>query len=276
LDIKLIALDMDGTTLRDDKTMSQRNTKVLQAAQARGIQIVPTTGRPKKMIPKPILDVGAIRYVITSNGASVCDLEDNSILYSNLMTEQESVKLIDFLAGYNLFVEAYCEGGSYTDRKDLPLISTFKNFPQIYIDIIMESQTFVDDMPGFLKRENKRIEKVNIPYLEPEVYVELIEKLRSMKEYAITSSFLQNIEINRATANKGEALGRLCGHLGIRPEQVMAFGDGSNDFEMLKFAGCGVAMQNAIEPLKPVADFITRTNEEDGVAYAIQKFLDFN
>ncbi len=276
MNIKLIALDMDGTTLRDDKTMSPKTTEVLRAAQARGIFIVPTTGRPKHMIPKPILDVGSIRYAITSNGASVFDLKDDSALYTNLMTQQEADNIMGFLTQYDLFVEAYCEGRSYTGKKSLQLIHTFKDFPQIYIDIIMQSQTFVDDLPSFLKKEKKRIEKINIPYMEPQVHAELIEKLGGMKEYAITSSFLQNLEINRASANKGEALGHLCQRLGIRAEQVMAFGDGSNDLEMLQFAGCAVAMQNAVEHLKPIADFVTCTNEQDGVAYAIEKFIDLN
>lgn len=276
MNIKLIALDMDGTVLRNDKTISPKTVEVLRAVQAHGIMIVPTTGRPKKVIPQPILDVGAIRYAITSNGASIIDLESDSILYSNIMTRQETDKIITFLAGYDIFVEAYCEGDSYTDKKSLRLIPTFKDFPPIYLEMIMKSQTFIDDMPAFIKKEEKRLEKINIPYMEPEMYTEILSKLCGMKEYAITSSFLQNIEINRATANKGEALGHLCKHLGLRAEQVMAFGDGSNDLEMLQFAGFAVAMQNAIEPLKPLASFITRSNEEDGVAYAIEKFIDLN
>jgi len=274
LNIKLIALDMDGTVLRTDKTISPKTMEVLRAAQARGIHIVPTTGRPRKMIPQPILDVGSIRYAITSNGASLADLVTDSILYSNIMTRQETDHIISFLAGYNLFVEAYCEGDSYTDKENLKLIPTFKDFPPIYVEMIMRSQTFIEDMPGFIKRENKRLEKINVPYLEPGVYEEVLAKLLTMKDYAITSSFLENIEINRATANKGEALGHLCKLLGIPAEQVMAFGDGSNDLEMLQFAGFGVAMGNAIEPLRPLANYITRSNEEDGVAYAIEKFID--
>lgn len=273
MNIKLIALDMDGTVLRDDKTISNKNTEVLRAAQARGILIVPTTGRPKKMIPQPIMDVGNIRYAITSNGASVYDLKEETVLYTNTMTEQESAKLLDFLSGYNVLVEAYCDGNSYTDKKAFPLISTFKGYPQIYIDLIYESQTFIEDMPGFMKREHKQVEKVNIPYMDKAMCKDLLEKLGNMKEYALTSSFFENIEINRASSNKGDGLGHLCKQLGILPEEVMAFGDGDNDFEMIKFAGCGVVMQNAVEPLKPLADFVTLTNEEDGVAYAIEKFI---
>jgi Cof subfamily protein (haloacid dehalogenase superfamily) len=273
LDIKLIALDMDGTVLKDDKNISKKTVEALRAAQERGILIVPATGRPKKMIPERIFDVGAIRYAITSNGACVYDLAEDSVFYSNLMTEQESTKLIDFLSGYDLFVEAYCDGGSFTDEKSRRLIASFTDFPQLYIDMIMKTQTFIEDMPGFLKKGKKRVEKVNIPYMDPHIGLEVHEKLSGMKEYALTSSFLQNIEINRASANKGEALGYLCQSLGIQPEQVMAFGDGSNDIEMLQFAGMGVAMQNAIEPLKPIANFITRSNQEDGVAYAIEQFI---
>jgi Cof subfamily protein (haloacid dehalogenase superfamily) len=265
---------MDGTTLQDDKNISAKNMQVLRAAQARGILIVPATGRPKKLIPEAIFNVGGIRYCVTSNGASVYDYQQNKLIYSNMMTQEESEKLIQFLSSNNLFVEAYSGGESYTDIKSKALLSGFKNFPKVYMDFILEAQTFVEDLPAFLKRENMQVEKINIPYIEPEQCVGVLEQLREMKEYTLTSSFFNNIEINHAGTSKGDALSHLCNRLGIRPEQVMAIGDGDNDMEMLKFAGCGVAMKNGIDRLKSIADYITLSNEEDGVAYAIERLID--
>lgn len=274
MEIKLIALDMDGTTLLDDKTISPKNMQVLRDAQARGILVVPATGRPRKIIPDSIFEVGGIQYSITSNGACVYDHEQEQVLYSNLMTPEEALNLMDFLSQYDLFVEAYSDGQSYTERQKLRLLSEIEDFPQIYMDFILATQNFVDDLPAFLKQNDKKIEKVNLPYIEPKLCTEVLTKLREMKEYTLTSSFFNNIEINRAGASKGDALSHLCKRLGIRPQEVMAFGDGDNDVEMLKFAGCGVAMGNAIERLKNCADFITLSNHEDGVAYAIERLID--
>lgn len=271
MNYKLIALDMDGTALTTEKTMSPKTTRVLRAAVKRGILVVPATGRVRKLIPQPILDVGSIRYAITANGASILDLEKDTVLYENLLTEEQTNRLIDYLMGCNVLVEAYAGGDSYVDKKHLALVSTFHDYPQIYVDMILKHQTFVDDLPKFLKEGKKRVEKVNLPYMEADVRDKIWKKLSEKNEYALTSSFNNNIEINGATANKGDGLRHLCEKLGIKPEEVIAFGDETNDLDMLEFAGCGVAMQNGCEKAKQAADFVTLSNDEDGIPYALEK-----
>ncbi|MBW7572845.1 Cof-type HAD-IIB family hydrolase [Caproiciproducens faecalis] len=273
MDIRLIALDMDGTVLKTDKTMSPKTAQTLRAAADSGIMLVPATGRMRGMIPREMLDVGTISYAITSNGASIIDLEKDREIYANQMTLEDSRRIIDFLMPYDVMVEAYAEGRSYVDNRHYSLLSTFKGYPKLLMDLILQYQTFVDDLPGFLKKNRLCLEKINIPYMGTEVREELAEKLEAMKEYSITASFGNNLEINAASASKGDALSHLCQKLGIAPEQVMAFGDERNDLEMLKFAGCGVAMGNGHEDVRQVADYVTLTNEEDGVADAIEKLL---
>lgn len=271
MNIKLIALDMDGTALTTEKTMLPKTTRVLRAAAQRGIHIVPATGRVRKLIPRPILDVGSIRYAITANGATVLDLEKETVLYENLLTEEQSNRLIDYLMGCNVLVEAYTGGDSYVDKKHLELIPTFKDYPQIFVDMFLKYQTPVDDLPNFLKKGKRRLEKINIPYMEPDVREMIWNELSKKQEFALTSSFSNNIEINRASANKGDGLRHLCERLGIKPEEVIAFGDETNDLRMLEFAGCGVAMQNGCEEAKQAADFVTLSNDEDGIPYALEK-----
>ncbi|MGX8701300.1 Cof-type HAD-IIB family hydrolase [Caproiciproducens sp.] len=276
MDIKLIALDMDGTVLKTDKTMSPKTVRILRAAAARGIELVPATGRMRQMIPKEMLDVGSIRYAITSNGASAVDLEKDSVIYTNRMTAEESEWIIDFLMPYHVMVEAYAEGGSYIDQKHYELLSTFRDYPPAMRDMILKYQTFVEDLPGFLKKNGWLLEKINIPYMEEDVRRELVEKLTQKEEYAITASFGSNLEINAASTSKGDALSHLCALLAVSPEQVMAFGDERNDLQMLEFAGCGVAMGNGHASVRQIADYVTLTNEEDGVAHAIEKLLDIH
>ncbi|WP_444658916.1 Cof-type HAD-IIB family hydrolase [Caproiciproducens sp. R2] len=276
MDIKLIALDMDGTVLKTDKTVSPKTVRILRAAAARGIELVPATGRMRKMIPKEMLDVGSIRYAITSNGASAVDLEKDRVIYANQMTAEESDWIIDFLMPYHVMVEAYAEGHSYIDKQHYSLLSTFRDYPPVLRDMILKYQTFVEDLPGFLKKNGLCLEKINIPFMEEDVRRELVEKLTQKKEYAITASFGNNLEINAAATSKGDALSHLSAMLGISPEQVMAFGDERNDLQMLKFAGCGVAMGNGHESVRQIADYVTLTNEEDGVAHAIEKLLDIH
>lgn len=276
MNIKLIALDMDGTALKSDKTMSPKTYKALRAAAARGILLVPSTGRMKQMIPKPMLDVGSIRYAITSNGASVIDLEEDRILYSNQMTENQTNRIIDFLMPYNVLIEAYSQGNSYVDKRHRNLLPTFLEYPKILMDLILKYQVFVEDLPKFLSDNHMCLEKIHIPFMEPDVHDELVKKLGEMKEFSITSSFNNNIEINSVSTSKGDALGHLCEMLGISAEEVMAFGDERNDLQMLEFVGCGVAMENGHESVKQIADYVTRSNDKDGIAYALEKFLDIS
>ncbi len=274
MDIKLIALDMDGTVLRSDKTISPKTVHALQAALARGILLVPATGRMRQMIPQQMLDVGPIRYAITSNGATAVDLEEDRIVYSNRMTQEESNRIIDFLMPYDVLVEAYAQGHSYVDKKHYDLISNFQGYPKVLMDLIMKYQIFVEDLPQFLKKNGFCLEKINIPFMEPDVHEKLVEKLANMKEYAITGSFQNNIEINGASTNKGAALSHLCGQLGISAGEVMAFGDERNDLQMIEYAGCGVAMENGHVSARQIAEYVTRSNDEDGVAYVLEKLLD--
>lgn len=269
--IKLIALDLDGTVLRTDKTISERNLKAIRSAVSRGIIVLPATGRMVKMVPDLFSPREGIRYAITSNGASVLDLRDGTILYSNLMTMEQSNRILRMLSSYGLLIEAYCDGASYANREALDALSDF-NLPRPYYDLVMASQIFVEDLPGFIERRNRPLEKINLPYVPEEFREELEDRLECMEEYRITSSCLSNIEINAAAASKGTGLGHLCKRLSISPSQVMAVGDGSNDISLLEYAGCSVAMGNASEPAKRAAKFVTRGNDDDGVAYAVEKF----
>ena len=269
--IKLIALDLDGTVLKTDKTISNRNIRAVRSAVSQGIIVLPATGRMVKMVPGLFSPREGIRYAITSNGASVLDLRDGTVLYSNLMTIEQSKRILRMLYSYGLLIEAYCDGVSYANRDVLDELPDY-HLPKSYYDLIMESQIFVDDLPGFLERRNRPLEKINLPYIPEEFREELEDRLGCMKEYSVTSSCASNIEINTAAASKGDGLLHLCKCLEISPSQVMAVGDSSNDISLLEYAGFPVAMGNASEPVKRAAKFVTWDNDNDGAAYAIEKF----
>ncbi|XOQ44812.1 MAG: 5-amino-6-(5-phospho-D-ribitylamino)uracil phosphatase YcsE [Clostridium sp.] len=272
MNIQLIAFDLDGTVLRDDKTISPRTLSALREAVSRGIQIVPATGRFEKMVPKEVLCLPGIRYLLTCNGARVVDLSNQSVIYSRTMTLPDALKLVRFLVSRGYFVEAYCAGVSYADSTALPALHA-AGLPEEFFRYIDASQTFVDDLLSFLERQGKPIEKFNIPYVPAEERERLKKEILALGPYSITSSGLINLEINDAAANKGDGLLNLCKKLGVGMESVMAFGDGDNDRNMLKAAGLGIAMGNAEPEIQRDADAVTATNEEDGVACAIEKYI---
>lgn len=269
---QLIAFDLDGTVLKDDKTISPRTLNALKEAASRGVRIVPATGRFEKMVPKELLSLPGVRYLVTCNGARVVDLSNQSVVYSRTMTMEVSLKIVRFLAMRGLFIEAYCGGVSYADSASLPALRNTE-LPERFYRYIDVSQTFVNDLPSFLERNGKPLEKINIPFVPAEERESLRNEILAMGPYSVTSSGMINLEINDTAANKGDGLVNLCKTLGIGLESVMAFGDGDNDRSMLQAAGLGIAMGNAAPEIQKDADKVTATNEEDGVACAIEKYI---
>lgn len=269
--IELIAIDLDGTALRTDKTVSKRTRDALSEAAARGILVVPATGRVAKMVPRPIREIPGVHYALTSNGASVLDFSDRSVLYSNLMPREASDRIVRFFLTKGYLTEAYCGGLSYANGEAFPKLLDLKLPPEFY-DYIRESQIFVEDLPEFLAGHGFRLEKVNVPFVSAGEIAPLRQAVLDMKDYSITSSGLVNLEIGAASANKGDGLMHLCERLGVGPDRVMVLGDQDNDLSMFRFAGFSVAMGNAAPEVLGAADAVTKTNDEDGAALAVERY----
>ena len=120
---------------------------------------------------------------------------------------------------------------------------------------------------------NLPVEKINYFFGDQQERARARRALQERGDVIVSSSLDNNLEINAPGATKGEAILRLAGHLGLRQEQTMGFGDGENDMTMIRTAGIGVAMGNAVEALKAESDYVTVTNDEDGVADAIEKLV---
>ena len=223
------------------------------------------------MIPRAVRKIPGIRYAITSNGASVLDLERGAALYENLMTREESDWIVRFFVGKGYLTEAYCGGVSYANVEEFPKLLEQKLPGDLY-DYIRESQTFVENLPGFLRERGMRIEKVNVPFVPEQEMEPLRREVLASKAYAITCSGTVNLEIGAASTNKGDGLRHLCERLGVGADRVMAVGDQDNDVEMLRFAGLGVAMGNAARVALDAADEVTASNDEDGVAIAVERY----
>lgn len=272
MNIKLIAVDMDGTLLRSDKSVSRRCTEALRGAIAKGTILVPATGRVACMIPKPVLELRGVRYAITSNGAMVRDLQEQKAVYRNLMTTRQAAQLLALLESCEMFAEAYCDGVSFSERSALDR-AVKAGLPPKVLTYILESQQFVENLPGQVALQAFPPEKVNVPYVPPELRSKLRERVLSIPGLSVTSSGMENLEVNSSACSKGEALRFLCTALSISPSQVMAIGDGDNDVSMLRYAGVSVAMGNAPSEVQAAANFVTGTNDGDGVAFAVEKFV---
>lgn len=272
-DIKLVALDLDGTALDEGGWLAETTRQAIENAITAGFVVVPATGRTMSEIPDEIISIPGIRFAIVSNGASIMDIEKDEEIYSDLISLESAKILFDLLYAQNLVFQVYSEGVSFCDERYIPEVIDFFSRHGANYSWIAERIRFVQNLPVYFEKAHRHIEKITVNTLVGEARVIIEKALTEMPSVTITSSDPRNMEINSVTANKGSALRQLSLGLGLTPEQVMAIGDGHNDIEMLDFSGFSIAMSNAVPEAKLVASYITVSNNDGGVAVAFGKFL---
>lgn len=274
MDIKLIALDMDGTTLQDDYlSISSRTRSVLEKAIAKGIHVVPSTGRILEQLPESVVSIPGVNYAVTSNGAAVTNLNTNEIISSNYLGAGSVKKIITTVTRRNLFCEVYYHGQSYSELRYFEMIRDKKGVSKDLIAFIKSKANKVENVFDFTMEHASKIEKINIPMLSGNNFRVLWQKFSRIHGVTLTKAIANNIEVNHRSANKGDGLKQLCKALDLQPKNVMAIGDSDNDLRMLEFAGISVAMGNASDEVKAMAKHITLPYFEDGVADAIEKLV---
>lgn len=270
--VKLIALDLDGTTLNNDGIISTENREALIKAAEKGVNIVIATGRPRAALPKDVFEIDAIRYVLTSNGARITDLKEEKNIYENCMSELAAEKSVELLRQHNYVLECFVDGIAYIEKDYYDKV---KSSNQSFRDVryILNTRNPIEDIFGFILKNKASIENINVNFEDISEKPAMREKLLTIPEATITSSFNHNLEIGGATTSKAEALRKMCEILGIKPEEMMAVGDSPNDIAMLKASGLPVAVGNAKDEVKAVAKYIAPANHENGVADAVRRFV---
>lgn len=263
---------MDGTLLNSDGKLSQGNKIAIEKAMKKGVHVVISTGRVFGALPKDVLAVQGIEYAVTSNGARVVKLEDKSTIYTNLIQEEKMHQIAECILKENLLIELFFDGNVFIDKKCFDSLESY-GLPAKYSDYVLKTRATVDDLKETVYGNLGSMENININFNCMKQKEQLWKELKQIDGITITTSLSHNIEIGGATTSKADGIAHLCELLGIEKEQVMACGDSPNDGSMLSYAGLAVAMGNAAEEVKRLADFITRSNDEDGVAYAIEKFV---
>ena len=274
MDIKLIAFDLDGTLLREDKSISRGNLAALEKAARMGIHIVPATGRIFSVLPQPLRQADYIRYVICINGAAVFDKQTGQEIYSAQIPLDRTLALIDYIRSLPLDViyDCYADNTGWTTRENYRLADEYIPIMPMR-DLFNSTRKPMDDLTGFLRQRGKAVQKVQMFFKEPGNRDDIIAQLHEkFPDIQVSSSLSNNLELNWKDAGKHTALRVLCERLGVPMSQVLALGDGSNDIGMLEAAGVGVAMANATQQVRRSADSVTADNESDGVAQAIARY----
>ena len=270
MDIRLIAMDLDGTALQPDRcSFSPRLIAALEEAHNRGIAIAPVTGRQYSMLPPAVRNHPAWENLtVLCNGGQIRKLADGELFYEKSISRKALKQLLKLSQKLEIPIEfsvngtLYLTEASYRQQQGQPHLD-------FHIHTILKNYGKI--LPSLEPLLDQAVEKCNFPYIPADKHREAEEGLKFISVSAVWSS-ASSMEITHPEAQKGTALKALCELLGIPLENTMALGDSGNDESMLRAAGLGIAMGNAPDFIKAVADAVTERTENDGAAMAIERY----
>lgn len=271
-EISLVATDLDGTLLLQNKHISKRTYDVLKKANENGVHVVIATGRSFSALPESIFKIDGMRYVVTSNGANIIDLKDNEVIYKNCIDAAQIPKIINFLKGRPYILEVFTGGKAYMSKSDYDKFRS-RTIDFRPIEYVLQTRIPISDIFEFTSKNASAIENININFDSLSDKPKAYEELLKFDNITVTTSFDFNLEIGGNTTSKGDALNFLTQMLGLTSKNVLSIGDNPNDSSMLGFSEIAVAVENAHEDIIKLADHITSSNDEDGVAKAVEKFV---
>ncbi|PAQ15303.1 hydrolase [Bacillaceae bacterium SAOS 7] len=283
--IKCMATDMDGTLLNGKMEVSEENRRAVKAAQAEGIEVVVATGR-SYVEARYALDQADIHCpIICANGAEVRDVS-GEVMNHFFIEKETAARIFQMLKQIGLYFEIHTAKGTLTDDYDKALdimvnifLTAHSEIPQ---DQIREAAKIrftkgllqlVDSYEEVIYDEDTAVYKFLAFSFEKEKLDEAKKQLALIQGLAISSSGSENIEITHSDAQKGIALEQFIKEKGITLEETMAIGDNFNDVSMLERVGFPVAMGNANPEVKELCNYVTATNDENGVAAAIERLI---
>lgn len=271
MDIRLIAMDLDGTALQKDRcTFSPRLHAALEEAHARGIRILPVTGRQFGLLP-PVFEQKRtwMDLAVVINGAQIRDLNTGDYSYRLDIDPQALRELLALAEEYRLPIEFSIDSTLHLTQESYDL-----QLP--WPDLIFHRDTILAHhgkiVSSLVPLCDRRIEKVNLLCIPTELRETVAARLGTVSVSAVWSS-ASCMEITHPNATKGQTLAIVCRQLGIPMKSVMALGDSGNDITMLQQAGLGIAMGNAPDFVKQAADTCTDHYDADGAAKAIEQYI---
>lgn len=270
--IKLVALDMDGTLLQSTGILSEHSKAVLENCIRNDIHIVVASGRAFHSLPEDVINIPGVEYAITSNGAAVYQISDKKRIYTNRLNKNQVKNILRVVEQYPVAVEAFMEGYAYTDSEyfENPLLF---GAPERALHYIKRSRIPVPSIKEFIKENYENLDNIDIIVDNPERKESISKELKVLGDIYITSSVPHIIEVADETVSKAEALQYIANYLQLEAEEILACGNADNDIEMIEYAGIGVAVENSSERLLKAANFVTFSNDKEGVSAAIKKFV---
>ncbi len=256
-DIKIVFTDLDSTLTKEKGIIDIENKTIFEKLASVGIFVVINTGRPLPYIIPICKQFNTSGYVIASNGAEIYNYVNNKVIYKNSINKENLAKIDEFIKKYDLFFTTNGINKRYTNKKE-------DNVGFLVVDSLTEIE---DDLSQVIL-ESYSVEKMK--YLNKDINESTTLKIINKTKH-LTEGKLLFYDVVNSEVSKGDALVRLCNYLNIDKSKAMAIGDSSNDIDMFKEAGYKVAVANANDELKSLADLVTLSNKENGAKVVLDE-----
>ncbi len=258
--VKIVFVDLDGTLKDNNEKISIRHKRIIEKLANIGIPVVFTTGRNVAYTVSLSKQYSASNYVISSNGAEIYNYANDNIVYSSLISRENITAVVELIKKYNLFFLSNYLYKNYTNKNSENIGRKVVDSPSLMLD--------------------KEIAQFIVQFKDLETLKKFENDFASLKDLRIsnrnTNLNSKNLffDITNSCVSKGNAIKILCDYLKINKDETMAIGDSNNDIEMLNSVKFKVAMGNASEDLKKIADYVTLSNDNEGVAVVLERLYD--
>lgn len=273
---KIVFIDIDGTLVNDEKQIPKENIETIKKLKTKGIEVVLASGRPYHSIEKYSNIAGAMPYIIGSNGGVVVNYKEDKLLYNANIDKPLALEILKFVKANNLFTAITLSGNlvlenemyslTKENRDELIVVNSLGEYLKNTNESIIKFSIMSDNKEDLQIAREKLINKFNIAITNVDTFVIPNKYRKAGKNPYI-------MDVMKEYVNKGEAIKKLCKYLNLNTQEAIIFGDGLNDIEMFELDAYKVAMKNAKDKIKEMADFVTISNNEAGVAYKLNKIF---
>lgn len=286
---KLVAIDLDGTMLNQYGIVTQKTKNSIKKAQENGIEIMIASGRPIDSVKTISKEIGSENYFISGNGSIIYDIKKDEIIYENVLKKQKALEIIKICEENSIFYNVYTE-------KEIIAKNLQYNVLYYHKENLTKSEedkthvNIVEDIYDYIEKTDSKVLKVMICDKHQTIFNAIMRKLKEVDDIEVleVSHMSRKIirqgteeipieyfytEISAKNVDKWTALEFLKEKLQISSDEIVAIGDNVNDKKMIEKSGYGIAMGQSAPQIKEIADYVTDSNVDDGVANALDKLL---
>lgn len=268
----MLAIDLDGTLLDSNKEISQENRKYIKCAVEKGLKVLICSGRiyaGAKVFAEQLALEGPL---IVCNGAEIRDVKTDEVYYSSMLSKEDCLKVVDLLHNEGIYFHTYIDDVMYAEKLDYAALYYMIKSKDLRSDFRIDVKV-VESVRDVVVKSSENPSKIVVMSSKLEDLNRVRKFVEKVDTIEVVSSNYDNFEVLNRGVSKGKALEIISRMFSVKREEIIAIGDNENDCSMLEYAGFSVAMGNAEERVKNICNFVTLSNDEDGVAQVIKKFV---